>query len=211
MASQKFSAVVFDFGGVVISPITRHIAELADHHGVTMEELLVVVMGPREVSTVDHPWHRAERGEIGTAEFQEAVGPWAAHAGITLNGNEFAVILNGQFDVYDEVVRRIVSLRRDGYRTALLTNSFQEFRHILEARVDFTIFDEVVDSSEVGCRKPEPRIYQLTTERLGVPASEIVYLDDFLANVEGAKRAGWTAVHVHDPRQALADLDALLA
>ena len=91
------------------------------------------------------------------------------------------------------------------------TNSFVEFRPTLEERVDFGLFDVVVDSSEVGCRKPEPEIYALTTERLGVPADEIVYLDDFLANIEGARLAGWQTIHVTDPLVALDELDALLA
>jgi putative hydrolase of the HAD superfamily len=72
------------------------------------------------------------------------------------------------------------------------------------------MFDVVVDSSEVGHRKPEPAIYELTTSRLGVKASEILYLDDFAANLEGAKAAGWRTIHVTDVESALAELDAAL-
>ena len=99
----------------------------------------------------------------------------------------------------------------EGYLLGLLTNSFVEFREHLESRIDFSMFDVVVDSSEVGHRKPEPVIYELTTNRLGVEASEILYLDDFAANLEGAKAAGWQTIHVTDIETALAELDEILA
>jgi putative hydrolase of the HAD superfamily len=114
------------------------------------------------------------------------------------------------FRVHDDVVERIVELRAEGITTALLTNSFKEFRAHIESHVDFGIFDLVIDSSEVGCRKPEPEIYELTTERLGIAPERILYLDDFLANVEGARGAGWDAIHVTGPEQALAALDLAL-
>ena len=69
----------------------------------------------------------------------------------------------------------------------------------------------VVDSSEVGHRKPEPAIYELTTSMLGVPPSAILYLDDFAANIEGAKAAGWRTIHVVDIESALTELDHVLA
>ena len=72
-------------------------------------------------------------------------------------------------------------------------------------------FDAVVDSSEVGHRKPERAIYDLTAERLGVEPSRIIFLDDFGPNVAGARAAGWTAIHVTDPIEALAELDRALA
>jgi putative hydrolase of the HAD superfamily len=206
-----YSSVVFDFGGVLISPITASIGELAARHGVSMEQLLYVLMGPREVSTADHPWHRGERGEIPIDDLQQMVAPWADEVGISLTGDEIAVMLSGVFTVNHAVVERLAGLRADGYVTALLTNSFREFRPVLERSIDLSLFDVVIDSSEVGLRKPEPEIYELTTDRVGVEAGRIVYLDDFLANVEGAQAFGWTAIHVTSPEQALADLDLLLA
>jgi len=211
VSGHPYSAVVFDFGGVLITPITDRINEIAVRHGVTMQELLHVLMGPPDVSTDDHPWHRAERGEIAVAGFQELVQPWASEVGIVLAGDEFEIILDGVFKVHDEIVDRIVELRSEGIITALLTNSFKEFRSHLERHVDFGIFDVGIGSSEVGCRKPEPAIYELTTERLGVEPNRILYLDDFLANVVGAQKAGWDAIHVTSPQQALDALALALA
>jgi putative hydrolase of the HAD superfamily len=208
--SPDFKSVVFDFGGVLITPITTLIDEVAGWHGVDMVEMLDVLMGPREESTSDHPWHRAERGELTTAALQAEVAPFAAAAGLTLRGDEYERLLCGEFEVHDEMLDRIASLRAEGYSIGLLTNSFKEFRALLERHVDFDLFDVVVDSSEVGHRKPEPAIYAVMAERLGVDPEQIVYLDDFAANLEGARRAGWTTIHVTDVTKALQELDHLL-
>lgn len=207
---SPITAVVFDFGGVLITPITTLLAEVAAWHDVSMVDMLDVLMGPRETSTADHPWHRAERGELAIAELQHEVVPFAQAAGLTLRGDEYERVLSGEFTVHAPIVDRILRLREEGYRLGLLTNSFVEFREHLEAHIDFSVFDVVVDSSEVGHRKPEPAIYELTTTRLGVPASEVLYLDDFAANVEGAKSAGWRTIHVVDIESALAELDRVL-
>jgi epoxide hydrolase-like predicted phosphatase len=204
-------AVVFDFGGVLITPITTLIAEVATWHDVSMVAMLDVLMGPREMSTSDHPWHRAERGELAIAEMQREVAPFAKAAGLTLRGDEYQRLLCGEFTVHAEIVDRILRLREEGYRLGLLTNSFVEFREHIESHIDFTLFDAVVDSSEVGHRKPEAAIYELTTRMLGVPASEILYLDDFAANLEGATQAGWRTIHVVDVESALKELDLVLA
>jgi epoxide hydrolase-like predicted phosphatase len=210
MTTSRYSTVVFDFGGVLITPITNQMADVAAWHGVSMLAMLDVLMGPREASTPDHPWHRAERGELPTAAMQEAVIPWAEAAGITLRGTEYDRLLLGDFHLVDAALERVGRLRQAGFRTGLLTNSFVEFRGFLESRVDFGLFDVVIDSSEVGHRKPEPEIYALTTDRLELPADEIVYLDDFLANIDGARRAGWTTIHFTDPDTAIAELDQIL-
>lgn len=195
---------MFDFGGVLISPITDHIARVAQRHGVSTHELFEVLLGPHDVSTADHPWHRAERGELPIAEIAANLGPYADAAGITLLGDELEIILHSEFIVRDRVVAAISAVRAAGFRTGLLTNSFLEFRPILEARVDISVFDEVVDSSLVGCRKPEPRIYELTTATMGCAPEAVLYVDDFIGNIQGALRHGWNAVHV-DSEQSVLD------
>lgn len=209
-SSAGITSVVFDFGGVLITPITNILDEIATWHGVPMVTMLDVLMGPRERSTTDHPWHRAERGEIPTAAMQEHAAPFAEALGVQLRGDEYDRLLRGDFLLHDEVIARIAVLREQGYATGLLTNSFVEFRKVLEARVDFGLFDVVVDSSEVGLRKPEPAIYALVAERLGALGSEILYLDDFDANLVGAKDAGWSTIHVTSIESALTGLDAAL-
>lgn len=203
-------AVMWDFGGVLITPITHAMSEVADWHGVGMVDMLNVLMGPREESTRDHPWHRAERGEIPIAQMQHDVEPWAVAAGVTLRGDEYERLLRGDFDVRHHVIERIGQLRDEGYITGLLTNSFREFRPVLEERIDMSVFDVVVDSSEVGHRKPEPAIYDLATTMLGVEAGEVLYFDDFAANIDGAVAAGWCTVHVTGGDHIIPDLHRAL-
>ncbi len=196
---------MFDFGGVLISPIVEKVAVMAEAHDTTMHELLHVLLGPRE-SGPDHPWHRCERGEITVAEIQPGLGPWAAAAGISLRGDEIEVLMDGGYRVLDEVIAHIDVLRDAGYRTGLLTNTFAEFRPKMDADIGFHHFDAVVESFAVQARKPELAIYEATRQMLDVGHDEIVYLDDFDQNLEPAKALGWQVIHVTGPEQSLAAL-----
>jgi len=73
------------------------------------------------------------------------------------------------------------------------------------------IFETVVDSAFVDCRKPEAKIYQLTLERIGIPAEACLFVDDLLPNCEGAEAAGMNAVHFRDNEQAIGEIRAALA
>jgi epoxide hydrolase-like predicted phosphatase len=164
-------------------------------------------MGPRAWTTSDHPWHRAERGELPADALQTEVVPFATAAGLTLRGDEYAQVLTGDFVLNGDVVERLGRLRDLGYSVGLLMNSFRELRRSIASRIDLAMFDVVVDSSEVGCRKPEPEIYSIMEQMLGVDAQRILYLDDVYANIEGARNAGWGTIHVTDLSDALENLD----
>ena len=203
-------AVVWDFGGVIITPITNKIALLAERHGTDVTTMLEVLMGPRHEST-DHAWHRAERGELAVADIQDLIVPVAAARGIELHGDEIDVMLDDQtYDMNTQVLDRIDALKGE-LILGLLTNSFLEFRPTLERDVDLSRFDVVMDSSAEGSRKPEAAIYRRTTEALGVPPESVVYLDDFDHNLGPARAEGWQTIHVTDPDEAPAELDRLLA
>jgi putative hydrolase of the HAD superfamily len=72
------------------------------------------------------------------------------------------------------------------------------------------IFETVVDSGFVGTRKPESRIYEITLERIGLPAPACLFVDDVLVNCEGAEKAGMTAVHFQENEQAIGEIRAVL-
>src|SRR6185295_14968499 len=76
--------------------------------------------------------------------------------------------------------------------TALLTNNIPEWRNGWRSMIDVDgLFDVVVDSSEVGMRKPEPEIYELTRAKLGLPHTAIFFLDDLGVNLKSARALGW--------------------
>ncbi|MGB3734182.1 MAG: HAD family phosphatase [Ilumatobacter sp.] len=203
-------AVVFDFGGVLITTIANQIGNVAADLGVQPDVLHRVLLGPRG-STPDHPWHRAERGDLAVASIQAGLDPWAEQAGIELRGDEIDRLLApGEYTIVEPMVRRVEALRSAGVRTGLLTNTFAEFRTTMQRDLDFSLFDAVIESFAVGARKPEPAIYAATAAALGVAHSDIVYLDDFDQNLEPALTLGWTTVLVTDPNDALAELDEVL-
>jgi epoxide hydrolase-like predicted phosphatase len=207
---RKFEAVVFDFGGVLITSISNQIGAIAKSHGVDTTTMLEVIMGPRD-SGPDHPWHRAERGEIAVSEIQPLLGPWASEFEIELRGNEMErVLAPGGYTVVDTMVARVALLHSQGYRTGLLTNTFAEFRPTMERDIPFELFDAVVESFAVGSRKPERAIYEATRDLLDVDHGSIVYLDDFEQNLDEPLALGWTTIHVGDQLDALAQLDELL-
>lgn len=210
-ARRPARAVVFDFGGVLITPITNQIRKVAAAAGTDEHVMHEVLLGPR-TSGGEHPWHRAERGEIPISDIQELLEPWAARVDVRLNGDEIDRLLAaGEYSVVLDMVVRVRSLRDAGYLTGLLTNTFAEFRPTMERDVDLTAFDAVIESFAVGARKPEPAIYERTAQMLGVEHEEIIYLDDFDQNLAPARALGWSTIHVGDPDQALLELGQLVS
>jgi putative hydrolase of the HAD superfamily len=114
--------------------------------------------------------------------------------------------------VHWPVVHRIRRLRDEGLTLGLLTNNVKEFGSAWRATIPVEeLFDVVVDSSEVGLRKPDRRIYLVTCERLAVKPSSAVFVDDNLENVAAARAVGMEAVHFEDdPLAAISKLDAIL-
>jgi putative hydrolase of the HAD superfamily len=96
--------------------------------------------------------------------------------------------------------------------TALLTNNVREWRSSWRNAMDVdALFDHVIDSSEVGARKPEPAIYELTRERLGVAHGEIFFIDDIGQNLKAARAFGWQTYLFRDEGEALATLENVLS
>jgi epoxide hydrolase-like predicted phosphatase len=110
----------------------------------------------------------------------------------------------------EPLLEQIKRLRQAGYRTGLLSNLADDARQLWSEVYPFIeFFDGVVISCEVGIMKPDPRVYQLAAESLGVRPEEAVFIDDFIENVEGARRAGMQAIHFIDPVLAQRQLTEL--
>ncbi len=203
------SAVVFDFGGVLITSITNQLSKIAQHHSTDVPTMLAIMLGPHESG--HHPWHRAERGELAVAEIQAELAPWAAEHNIVLRGDEIEALMSpGQYTVIQPMLDKVAELKRRGFKTGLLTNTFAEFRPTMQQDLRFGDFTAVVESFAVGSRKPEPDIYQATADMLGVSHEEILYLDDFPQNIEMAQSFGWSTIQVSDPLRAIPDIELFL-
>jgi epoxide hydrolase-like predicted phosphatase len=174
--------------------------------------LVIEGLGPYGEDT-DHVWHQVERGEVPITDWIAWIGQETAAAGITIDWEAFGSMM-GRLTVHDVIVDRIRSLRDEGYRTALCTNNVKEGSTAWRERVPVDeLFDAVVDSSEVGMRKPDPRIYTHTLAELGGVAPErSVFLDDYPGNITAAEAVGMIGVLVDaDATAAITRVDDLLA
>lgn len=198
--------VVSDFGGVLTTPLERSFVLWSQETGVPLEELGAALQRMAERDG-GHPLHRLERGEMSEADFLGGIG--RELGGIDMS--RFADAYFEHLDVNDAMLARLRELRAGGVRLALCTNNVREWEPRWRAMVPVDeLFEAVVDSAFVGARKPEPRIYEIVLERMGVSAEACVLVDDFEVNCEGARAVGMQAVRFADTEQTLAELDALL-
>ncbi len=210
MSDAPVRAVIFDFGGVFIdSPFTA-LVEAAVAADLDPEVLLDVMFGPYDQDT-DHPWHRLERGEIPLGAARDEIVELAvSRVGRSIEPFDLLAALAGG-GVRDAFVDCCREQRSAGRRTGLLTNNAAEFQEFWRPILPLDeLFDDVVDSSAVGLRKPDPRVYHLALERLGVDAAETVFVDDAPGNVVAARAVGMRAVRVGPrPTDVPAALDEL--
>jgi len=210
VTGRAFDAVIFDFSGVLVgsafSAITSVLAGQLDH-----DEAMLLLMGPYDEDT-DHPWHQVERGEITMMDWVAHVDAEATAKALTVDWDAMGKVFK-TLEVHDVMVEKVRALRADGYKTALLTNNIKEGSQTWRAMIPVDeLFDVVIDSSAVGMRKPDPRIYLLALEELGgIEPARAVFLDDHPGNVAGARNAGLAAIVVDDPAAAVAELGILLA
>jgi len=207
---RRFDAVLFDFSGVMTASAFGAMARLGAGGGHGEAAVLDLMLGPYAEDT-DHPWHRVERGEIPVTDWVTETQREADERGITIDWSAMRHML-GELTVHEAMVDEVRALRADGYAVALVTNNVQEGSSAWRSLLPIDeLFPVVVDSSEVGMRKPDPRIYLLALERLGgIEPARAVFLDDAPGNVEGARRAGLTAIEVGDPAEAVTELRRLL-
>jgi putative hydrolase of the HAD superfamily len=187
---RPITAVLFDFAGVLTS--SPWVAMTAAGGGNL--ELLI-----------------GSRGEMAIADWAAAVSETGRAQGIEVDFGPLQAML-GELTLHQPIIDRVRTLRDEGYKLGLVTNNVREGSAMWRSLVPVDeLFDAVVDSSEVGMRKPNPAIYHHALELLGgVAPEQAVFLDDSPGNVEGARRAGLKGILVTDPEDAVAELDALL-
>jgi putative hydrolase of the HAD superfamily len=205
-------AIVSDFGGVLTSPLLQAFNRVQDHIDVPLEAYGAAMAQSLSRDGV-HPLYALERGEITEAEFLARVGRGLeAVLGRSVALHGFGERLMEALEPNHELFDYYGALRRErGLRFALCTNNVREWESRWRAKLPIDeLFEVVVDSAFVGTRKPEPEIYALTLERLGVPAAACAFVDDLERNVEAARDAGMHGIVYTDTAQAIAELEALL-
>jgi len=206
-------AVIYDFGGVFIASPFAAVRRIAAERGIADEVLTGIVFGSYDEDT-DHPWHRAERGELDIMSAGTAIAALADEQGHDIDLFTMLRTLGGDGTVNEAMVASVRRARASGARTAMLTNNVAEGRDLWRGLLPVDeLFDVVVDSSAVGMRKPNPLVYQHTLGALGVTEpGRAAFLDDYPGNIVAASALGIIGILVdEDPAPAIEHLDALLA
>lgn len=205
MQNPPIRAVLWDFGGVILSSPFQAFNRYEEEKGLPRDHI-------RRVNATDpdsNAWALLERNEITPAEFDAMFAEESGRLGHRIPGADVLGLLSG--DIRPEMVRALDTVIENGFLTACLTNNVvsREEPHDERSRQVRAVMDRfhhVVESSKVGCRKPEPRFYEIACQALGVSPRECVFLDDLGINLKPAAGMGMRTIKVVEPAAALAEL-----
>lgn len=209
--SPSITAALFDFGGVILSSPFEAFADYERANDLPPD----FIRGLNARNPDDNAWAKMERNDVTIAEFCSLFEAEAVAAGHRVDAAQILAGLRGQIRP-----AMVEALRRCGehLKTACLTNNFvAPSSNDEHARMDpesfvgvMDLFDVVVESSKAGCRKPDPRFYEIACEELDIEPTEAVFLDDLGINLKPAKAMGMTTIKVVDPDVAITELEAVV-
>ncbi|MFN2581792.1 MAG: HAD family hydrolase [Candidatus Dormibacteria bacterium] len=210
---RRFDAAIFDLGGVMTEPLFRN------RHDVEPEYLNLVAFFLNDfrdhyhLPTGAHDLHMLETGQISDDEFFDRMCARYSDAGNEPIDPRVAqrVIFGRGMVASSAMADTVRQVKNAGYKTALLTNISRDGEAMWRGLMPVDdLFDVVVDSSKVGLRKPDPRIYELTCQRLGVTPDRCLFIDDLACNVDAASALGMHAIQCMDPVDAADEVVQLL-
>jgi len=207
----ELRALIVDWGGVLTGDIKTAVEVWAETESVDLKTYVEIMRdwfgAPFGAEASVNPIHALERGEISMPHFDVKLA-----AELTARtGHPYVAegLLARMFDCFVHVPEMTALVRRarsTGLRTALLSNSWGN-EYPRDAWED--VFDILVISGEIGMRKPEPRIFDHTLERLGLEAGECVFVDDLAANIEAAAALGFVGVLHRSYEETRSELEIL--
>lgn len=208
--SQGLRAVLWDFGGVLSASPFEAFARYERSRGLPEGFLRRV----NSVNPHDNAWARLERAEIDTAAFDGAFEEESRALGHTVPGHHILPLLFGE--IRPVMVAALRACKDAGFKVGCITNNVGQLgpetvsaQRAAQWREAAALFHVVIESSRVGVRKPEPAIYRMASERLGIAPEEAVYLDDLGINLKPARALGMRTIKVDEPASALRELAQL--
>lgn len=214
---MTITAVIFDFGGVITASPFEAFNRLEEKRGLPRD----FVRRVNAANPDDNAWAKFERAEIDAAAFDSLFADEARALGHELEGEAVLAVIAGA--VRPAMVAALDTLKAKGFRIGCITNNVpggkmgikgagmtRSTEAANEVAGIMARFEHVIESSKAGVRKPDPRIYLMMCEALGVAPAECVYLDDLGINCKPAGQLGMHAIKVTSGEQALADLSAAL-
>jgi putative hydrolase of the HAD superfamily len=202
-------AVIWDFGGVFTSSPFEAFARYETERGIPVGTI-------RKINSTNHEhnaWAQFEQSKVDIDGFDKLFAAEAKALGHDIPGRDVLPLLAGDFrpDVI-EALRRVKAAK---LKTGCITNNMPHNAaggtaagRSLYSKDIMAMFDVVIESAKIGIRKPNPKIYELMCEQLGVTPPVCVFLDDLGGNLKPAKAMGMTTIKVESGPQAIAELEA---
>jgi len=208
---NEITAVISDFGGVLTTPLVQSFAAVQDQTGIPFEELGKAMARINEEEG-KHPLYELETGRLSEPDFLAKIGDaLEPELGHRPELHRFREIYFEALHPNEPMIELMREAKGSGRRMGLLTNNVREWEPLWRSMLPVDeIFEVVVDSGFVGCRKPDREIYDLTLERMGVEAGDCVFIDDADVNCDAARELGMSAVHYQHNDQAIPELRAAL-
>ena len=197
-------AVIFDFGGVLTTSPFEAFARFERERGLPAD----IIRRTNAANHLENAWAKFERAEVDIEAFDQLFADESRALGAEVRGKDVLPLLAG--DLRPEMVE---ALKRIGenFKTGCITNNLPANaigsaagRTLYIAEV-MALFDHVIESAKIGLRKPDPRIYEMMVETLGVNPKNCIYLDDLGINLKPARAMGMTTIKVASGAQAIAD------
>ena len=202
--------LLVDWGGVLTSGLNDALGRWAELDGIDFEAYYQAMVGWLDASPAEaelNPIHALERGEIAVPDFEHKLAALLVRRdGTNVPAEGLLERMFAHFEHQPQMSALIRRARGHGIKTALLSNSWGNSypRETWEG-----MFDDIVISGEVGLRKPEPEIFLLAAERIGLAPAECVFIDDLELNVDGARALGMIAVHHTSYEQTRQELESV--
>lgn len=198
---HAFHGLLVDFGGVLTTNVFQSFRAFCEAEGLAPDAFADLLRSSPETRA---ELRKLETAQIGADEFGAHLAPLLGVADADgLMARIFAGI--GPEPAMVDAVR---AARKAGIRTGLISNSVGT--DIYDRAVLDELFDAIVISGEVGLHKPQPEIFLLGAERIGVAPAECVFVDDLRENCAGAEAVGMTAILHRGPERTLPELERLL-
>jgi putative hydrolase of the HAD superfamily len=202
-----FEAVIWDFGGVLTSSPFEAFARFEMERGLPAD----IIRRTNAANHLENAWAKFERAEVDIETFDRLFAAESLALGAEVRGRDVLPLIAGELrPEMVEALRRI----KTKFRTGCITNNLPANaigsaggRTLYIAEV-MALFDHVIESARIGLRKPDPRIYRMMVEALGVDPERCIYLDDLGVNLKPARELGMTTIKVTAAAQALAELEA---
>jgi putative hydrolase of the HAD superfamily len=200
-------AVIWDFGGVLTTSPFEAFARFETERGLPAD----IIRRTNAANHWENAWAKFERAEIDIEAFDRLFAAESLLFGAAVRGRDVLPLLSG--DLRPEMVEALRRVKA-GFKTGCITNNLPANaigsatgRSLYVAEV-MALFDHVIESAKIGLRKPDPRIYRMMADALGVDPMACVYLDDLGVNLKPARDMGMTTIKVVDVPQAIAELEA---